>query len=237
MGKILVTNFSKVYGEAVEGLGEVTTNLADFISNPEEYTLVLFTGGEDVSPDLYGDISPKDYCWYDKNRDKQEISILNIALKYDIPVTGICRGSQFLNVMTGGKMIHHLEGHGGTLHNMTLRTNEVFRVNSTHHQMCLPGKNTILIGWSTERMSDIYIGDLDEEIEYTGPETEAFIFPNIHGFAVQYHPETMGKNTEGYLYYWKTVKDLIELPMEKLIEKNKGKEHDGMSSRNKGLST
>lgn len=226
MKKILITNYSLSYGKAVRDLGELSVDWPDFISNPEEYKLVLFTGGEDVSPELYGDISPNNFCMHNRKRDNQEMSILETAIRHNIPVTGICRGSQFLNVMAGGKMIHHMEGHGGALHDMTLRDGRIIRVNSTHHQMCLPGLKSILIGWSTKRLSDVYIGDMDEEVEYTGPETEAFIFPQIHGFAVQYHPETMNEETEGYQYYWEAVKDLLEMSMTDFIEKYRGKKHD-----------
>ena len=75
-----------------------TEDWPKFLDKPKDFGLVLFTGGEDVHPSLYNDTSPKRYCATNLSRDKIEQDIFKVALDNSIPMTGICRGSQFLNV-------------------------------------------------------------------------------------------------------------------------------------------
>lgn len=67
--------------------------------------LVCFVGGEDVSPDLYGEENTSSYC--NPKRDEYEREVYGEFCSH-VPFVGICRGGQFLNVMNGGKMIQHL---------------------------------------------------------------------------------------------------------------------------------
>ncbi len=69
----------------------------------------LFTGGHDISPECYGEkkhseklspLTPK--------RDRMEARILNYAYDYDIPVLGVCRGMQMINVHFGGSLYQDL---------------------------------------------------------------------------------------------------------------------------------
>ena len=63
---------------------------------------LLFTGGQDVSPALYGE-TPKGTCGeICSARDRMEQVLLHLALERDLPVLGICRGIQFLNAALGG---------------------------------------------------------------------------------------------------------------------------------------
>ncbi|MCS7005447.1 MAG: gamma-glutamyl-gamma-aminobutyrate hydrolase family protein [Cytophagales bacterium] len=67
---------------------------------------ILITGGNDINPDLYG-------CWYelprcgklDTSRDALELWLIRYALANGIPLLGICRGHQILNVALGGTLI------------------------------------------------------------------------------------------------------------------------------------
>src|SRR5438309_1359385 len=65
------------------------------------------------------------------------------------PMAGICRGSQFLNVMAGGRLCQHLDGHG-SWHDMETSDGRSFEVSSTHHQMMLPPEGAKVIGWSAK---------------------------------------------------------------------------------------
>jgi len=219
MNKILIVN-GMSYGRAVDGLGKISTE-EDFLENPKQFKLVLFTGGEDVSPSLYNDKSPKSYCGSNIYRDEHEMMIFEIALKNNIPMTGICRGSQFLNVMSGGRMLHHITNHGLMgKHTMSVNTtHKPIEVTSTHHQMSIVGDEGYIIGWSTEKRSVVYIGRMDEEEDYKGKETEAIYYPNTKVFAVQYHPEYMDKESEGYKWFYNGVKDLLELSEEEFKNK------------------
>jgi putative glutamine amidotransferase len=67
---------------------------------------LLLTGGEDVNPGLYGKPELKKEC-QDINpaRDSLEIELIGKALSKKMPVLGICRGEQILNVALGGTLI------------------------------------------------------------------------------------------------------------------------------------
>lgn len=71
--------------------------------------LVCFTGGSDVSPYLYGEENISSYC--DPKRDEYEKELYEHFLSLSVPMVGICRGGQLLNVLNGGSMIQHIEGH------------------------------------------------------------------------------------------------------------------------------
>jgi putative glutamine amidotransferase len=69
---------------------------------------LVFSGGSDLDPDLYGqDTHPKTFGTVHK-RDDAELALLEGALERDMPVLAICRGSQVLNVARGGDLVQHL---------------------------------------------------------------------------------------------------------------------------------
>jgi len=219
MDKALVVNGTH-YASALANLDlKWTGNTSEFFNSPEDFSLILFTGGEDVSPELYGDASPKNICSYSPHRDEFESKVYQVALKYEIKMTGICRGIQFLNVMNGGRMMHHLENHAGSIHEMQVANGDIILVNSLHHQMCLPGPGAIVIGWASQRLSDVYIGKNDEVVSYDGPEIEALIYSKTGCAGVQYHPEMLRENSEGAGWYEEFVYDLLSMDMDKFIKK------------------
>lgn len=174
--------------------------------------LVCFTGGTDVDPYFYGEARIKETQQPDFDRDNYEILIFNECLTHKIPMVGICRGSQFLTVMNGGRLIQHVEGHAlsGT-HQMFISKSDDYinplkselpsiQVTSTHHQMMYPGnaKHTLL-GWSPKR-SGIYKTDGSWEPKVLR-EPEVVYYPDTNSLAVQYHPEYMSPDTHGYLFF------------------------------------
>lgn len=214
--KILVVG-STGYADSIHGLGEITARTTEFMQNPDKFNLILFTGGEDVHPSIYNDTSPHRICQANIARDHREMVIYERAVKNKVLMTGICRGLQFLNVMDGGKMVHHLDCHGGVTHPMLTHEGEVIRVNSLHHQMILPKKSAIITGVVPHRLSYEYIGADDEFFKYSGNEIEAAIFPEIRSFGVQYHPEIMPPHADGYKYYYDMVKFALSNPWDRFI--------------------
>ncbi len=77
---------------------------------------LVLTGGGDIEPCRYGEqpSSEIDYMPFDSARDEMELSITRAALDDDLPIYGVCRGMQLLNVAMGGSMVQHLDGHSGT---------------------------------------------------------------------------------------------------------------------------
>lgn len=216
MSKILIMN-GYSYGHAIRGLGELTYGIGDLLKNPKTYSMVMFTGGADVSPSYYKHLSPKRMCQNNPERDAQEKRVFDTCLENGILMTGICRGFQFLNVMAGGILMHHIDCHEGVQHEMSTMTGEKLIVNSLHHQMVVPSAYSQLVGWSSTPRSDRYFGNLDAFIEYRGYEVEAAIFPEIKAFGVQYHPEMMPAESDGYGYYYSMVKNALNLPWRKFI--------------------
>lgn len=69
---------------------------------------LLLTGGSDVNPALYGETAGPETEPPDADRDAAEGALIDEALERDLPVLGICRGMQILNVHLGGTLIQHL---------------------------------------------------------------------------------------------------------------------------------
>ncbi len=64
----------------------------------------LFTGGQDVSPELYGEEPLEGLTECCRPRDAMEEIVLRKAIEADKPVFGICRGIQFINAALGGTL-------------------------------------------------------------------------------------------------------------------------------------
>jgi anthranilate synthase component 2/putative glutamine amidotransferase len=69
---------------------------------------VLFSGGADINPELYGQDAHPETKGIVPERDRGELALLQAALARDMPVFAVCRGSQVLNVALGGDLVQHL---------------------------------------------------------------------------------------------------------------------------------
>ena len=157
---------------------------------------LVITGGADVDPDTYG--APRDPHTKGTvpERDAFEVALVNGALERDVPLLGVCRGMQVMNVARGGTLIQHLpddvghEDHRRTLgsfdnadHDVRLAEGSLARraagearhsTKSHHHQAVdRIGDGLEVTGWAT-------IDDLAETIE---DPTRRF------ALGVQWHPE------------------------------------------------
>ena len=74
----------------------------------------LLTGGQDVSPELYGEKRLPQCGECSPERDRMEKMLLEEVLHKNIPVLGICRGIQFLNAALGGTLYQDLPSQRGT---------------------------------------------------------------------------------------------------------------------------
>lgn len=214
--KILIVNDKRdmgfSYTPLMERYGDVVKDVEEFSRDPFNIKLILFTGGSDVSPEYYGDTSPKGVCSCNPSRDEQEKRIFNRAVRMGIKMIGICRGLQFLNVMSGGKMIHHLGYHSGQHNIRTCRSSmDKVMVNSAHHQACIPAMHTNVLAWAEPKLSEQYIGDEDRPIYWPGPEVEALYNSLDRWVGFQWHPEAMPKETAGHKLFHEIVNDFVEL--------------------------
>ena len=69
---------------------------------------LLLTGGEDVDPARYGAQPHPKLGSLDPRRDENELALITEARARDLPILGICRGIQILNVAYGGTLIQDL---------------------------------------------------------------------------------------------------------------------------------
>lgn len=159
--------------------------------------LVVFSGGEDVSPSLYGEKNVDSYC--NPQRDAHETEIFDNFK--DIPKVGICRGGQFLNVLSGGRMWQDTDGHG-RYHELTdIKTGTPWYVSSTHHQMMRPSEDAEIV--AIAHQSDYRKAAID--FEFSGQtdydDIEVLWYPKTNSLCFQPHPEyTDAEQTEAYFF-------------------------------------
>jgi putative glutamine amidotransferase len=84
---------------------------------------LILAGGADVDPASYGDRRHRETKHTVPERDGFEIALARRALERDLPLLGICRGMQLMNVATGGTLLQHLpESHGHHEHRRAVGT-------------------------------------------------------------------------------------------------------------------
>lgn len=191
--KVFVVGHAKHYASWIKD--------ATLSFSPRNADLILFTGGEDVNPSLYGQKLGR-YTYINKQRDIYEMEVFS---KYkDTPKLGVCRGSQFLTVMAGGSLIQHVTNHG-VFHPLITKDGD-FLISSTHHQMMYPFKvDHELLGWSDKR-STVFLDGNDESVPMA-VEPEVVWYPKAKSFCIQGHPEMMD---------WSPVHDWLN---NKIVEK------------------
>lgn len=152
---------------------------------------VLFTGGPDVCPLLYGETKhPRTNA--SLLRDRRDINLLRRCKSPQEQVkVGICRGAQFLNVMVGnGTLWQHVDKHDKGYHDAIDNQGSIIRVSSTHHQVMQPGIDgkTLLHSFESTKMeADSWEWELDKAEDCDQPEVVLYLEQNTLCF--QPHPE------------------------------------------------
>ncbi|MFJ5304316.1 gamma-glutamyl-gamma-aminobutyrate hydrolase family protein [Streptomyces sp. NPDC088350] len=179
---------------------------------------IVISGGEDVDPRLYGEVAGPKTSRIDRARDAFESGLLRAALDQGIPVLGICRGSQLINVALGGSLVADLPAGQGESHGLAAyhRTDRVHRVsfepgtiahalygaetmvNSFHHQsVARPGEGVTVTGRAD-----------DGVVEAIEAAAGRFL-------GVQWHPEVFGGDPA---FHWlvSAAQDSDRLPDERV---------------------
>lgn len=154
---------------------------------------LLLMGGTDVNPKLYGEEARPETDPPDQQRDAAELRLIWAALEVDLPILGICRGLQILNVYHRGTLIQHLspsdphdvaaEDKGAPAHEVAIEAETQlagianthrWRVNSRHHQAAQKIGDNLRV---SARAAD------DGTVEALERPNKRFVV------AVQWHPE------------------------------------------------
>lgn len=189
--KVFIVSGSNAYSNMFIKLG---FDVVDDIKNAD---VICFTGGSDVSPYMYDQITHRATS-ANRGRDEGELKIFN---KYhnEKKFIGICRGAQFLNVMNGGCLHQDVDSHAifGTHKAIVRKNKKVFNVTSTHHQMMERGwtgdiictangvSDSITVLWNG-KFKTLSIKDIKEqEVQ----EIEAVYYMDSQSLCFQPHPE------------------------------------------------
>lgn len=150
------------YFHAIRHFGGIPL-LIPVLAEPEELNFLvnqcdglLLTGGDDIDPKLFGEELLNDSVVIAAERDRGEYALLDLAVKRELPVLGICRGCQVMNVYRGGTLYQDIptQAPSEIAHRMakpdhrtchscridrntplhTLTGKEAIGVNSHHHQ-------------------------------------------------------------------------------------------------------
>ena len=191
-----------VMGKSKQSFDELTLTSND---------VVLFCGGEDISPSIYGQKSSRHTSAGVEltDRDSFEVHAMKRSIARGAKLLGICRGAQLICAISGGSLYQHVNNHSGRGHLMTTNDGENIEVCSVHHQMMNPFKTKHeLIAWASSVLSDVHLIEGEKNIEVE-VEPEVVYFQDTKGLAIQYHPEFMSDKTEAVQYSVGLVKKYL----------------------------
>jgi putative glutamine amidotransferase len=174
------------------GTPEVDPEAVKALLREERIDGVLLTGGGDVDPNLYGG-SPDQTMLIHRLRDDFEIALIRAAREADLPILGICRGCQIINVALGGSVRNLRTEQDVKAHHLSLKSHPVelvpdstlakaLDVTSLAKVISLHGQAAGELGEGV-RIAATGPGPVIEAIEADTPAGEGWIL------GVQWHPE------------------------------------------------
>lgn len=150
------TTLNTNYSQAISKAGGVPVVIPTLSSREEADAVlakldgIVFSGGEDLDPSLYGETVLNETVFVNSVRDDSDVFLARAAVASKKPILAICRGEQLMNVVLGGSLYQDLAeqkpenvGHGGTVHKILaepgsllakLYGTDSLEVNSSHHQ-------------------------------------------------------------------------------------------------------
>jgi putative glutamine amidotransferase len=191
------------YVHAIEAAGGFPV-LLPLWQEPESVLLLrgrldglLLMGGGDVDPERYGEARHPETQPPEGARDRVEVELLRQALDDDLPLLGICRGIQVLNVVQGGTLVQHIPAQlpGALNHEMT-----VGHEDRRHPIAIEPDSRFASIVGATRHDVNSYhhqaVGTLGRDVRVVARTedgvVEAMELPGrTFALAVQFHPERM----------------------------------------------
>jgi len=165
---------------------------------------LLFTGGGDVSPAAYGAEPEETVRGVNTERDTFEFALVRKAHERKMPVMGICRGMQVINVALGGTLIQDLPSHTG-VHDHDVAGEGVYEP----HLQAKVDEDTRLsnvVGPGLHSINSIHhqaVDELGEGLSVVASAIDGTIEAIDHEdlgwpfIAVQWHPEFLGMRNDG----------------------------------------
>lgn len=165
----------------------------------EHLDCVLFPGGPDVSPLLYGEEPIREVTYSVEAQDRFEIELVRQCVKANKPIFGICRGAQVINVALGGTLYQDIYVQAGAT--LCHRQDMKLRSERTHTISIVP--NTLL--HSLLECTDTAVNSYHHQAVHTLGEglkasawskdgiLEAFEGTQAPILAVQFHPENLSR--------------------------------------------
>lgn len=157
---------------------------------------LLLAGGSDIDPSRYGETAGGGVDHTTPLRDDLELSLARGALERDLPVLGICRGLQLLNVVRGGTLLQHLPDIAGV--KPQHRRHAGTFVGNEHEVALVPGSLAAAVAGETVHSTLSHhhqaVGSLGTGLIVTGTADdgviEAIEDPSLsYCLGVQWHPE------------------------------------------------
>lgn len=156
---------------------------------------LVVTGGADLDPATYGAMPEPGIGAVEPGRDAWEHALVDAALARHVPILGICRGAQLLNVHCGGTLRQDLAGDFGTTHARW----DPPRAERCHLVVITPGTLAAQLYGSSALVNSLHHQAVDrvgEGLAVTGRTDDGVIEilewpdrPEV--FAVQWHPEAL----------------------------------------------
>lgn len=215
MGRVYIEGGQANYNEMWRRFGW------DIVGDMFDADVIQFTGGSDVNPAYYGEaVHP--HAQINTERDVRCKTLFGQASRAGIKMTGICRGGQFLNVMNGGSMFQHCDGHGlyGTHKATILATGSEVEVTSTHHQIMRPNRDKAIILMEANPKLSTFKEYMLQHVDSGGwyeadaPEEddiEAVYYPDTMSLCFQPHPEYCDPKSSCVATYRNFLRNYLEL--------------------------
>lgn len=156
--------------------------------------LLVFWGGEDIHPSLYGEEPNGAHCGRKPSgRDNFEALMFQHAYGI-IPMLGVCRGAQLITALTGGKLWQDVKNHTSQ-HLIVLPDGSKIMTNSLHHQMMRPTPEMEILA-HTETALSPYKTNVHGSFRDENPEPEICYHPQAKALLIQGHPEYNSASNE-----------------------------------------
>ena len=177
------------------------------VDKMEEAEIVQFIGGADVNPKLYDELQHFSTT-VSLIQDETDIAAYEQAKELGLPCVGICRGGQFLNVMSGGRMWQDVDGHSlsNGHHLVDHLTDETVMVSSTHHQMMRPSDEGLVLATASESTYRLTMeSGTSQKLMAGDPDVEVVYYDKTDCLCFQPHPEFFDKDHECQKYYFSLI--------------------------------